>query len=272
MRFEIDGNQVYASTGGREHQSGQPWLIFLHGAGFSHLTWSQQSRSFAYGGYNVLALDFPGHHLSGGAALSSIEAQAEWLEKVMDALSVERATLVGHSQGGLVNLALWARASERIEALGFVATAAAIPVNDMLISTAEKHPGKAYSAMTSWGLGPDNHHFDNTVPGVANPGLMIETMNLNPPETLAVDLKACRDFEGGLEIAATVTCPTLCVFAGRDRMTPIKFGKQLAAALSNNRLHVLEHSGHTIPAECPHELNEFLRGFLQTVSAGKEAA
>jgi len=57
MKFQIDGTEVYASTGGKEHIDGQPYLIFMHGAGSSHLVWSQQSRSFAYGGYNVLSVD-----------------------------------------------------------------------------------------------------------------------------------------------------------------------------------------------------------------------
>ena len=73
MKFELNGDTVYASTGGRDHIKGQPWLIFMHGSGASHLVWSQQSRSFAYGGYNVLAIDFPGHNLSCGKVLESVE-------------------------------------------------------------------------------------------------------------------------------------------------------------------------------------------------------
>ncbi|MEM7069620.1 MAG: alpha/beta hydrolase, partial [Pseudomonadota bacterium] len=170
MKFEIDGSEAYASTGGRDHVEGQPYLIFMHGAGSSHLVWSQQSRSFAYGGYNVLAVDFPGHDLSGGVPLETVEAQAEWLIKVMDHLNIGSATLVGHSQGGLVALATVANAPERVEKIAFVATAAAIPVNDMLISTAENKEPRAKSSMTAWGLGPDAHHFENSVPGFSHIG------------------------------------------------------------------------------------------------------
>lgn len=262
MKFRINGSQVYASTGGREHVDGQPWLIFLHGAGASHLVWSQQSRSFAYGGFNVLALDFPGHNLSEGATLPSVEEQAEWLKAVMDHIGVATATLVGHSQGGLVSLAMADKYPEKVERIVFVATAAAIPVNEKLIETAETSEPVAKSSMTAWGLGPDAHHFENSVPGFSQVGNGLRTMDLNQEGALPADLKACAAFENGLEIAGRISCPTLCVLAGKDRMTPLKFGKKLAEALPDNRLHVLEHSGHTIPGEAPLELNQFMRDFF----------
>jgi len=263
MRFDIDGAEVYVSTGGRAHLDGQPWLIFLHGAGASHLVWTQQSRSFAYGGYNVLSVDFPGHNLSKGEPLKDVNAQADWLLKVMDHLKIDKATLVGHSQGGLVCLAIADKAAERIEKLVFVATAAAIPVNEHLIATAETKEHRAKSSMTAWGLGPGAHHFDNTVPGFSHVGNGLRTMDLNVEGALPTDLKACNSFEGGLEIAARIKVPTMCVLAGKDKMTPKKFGMKLAEALPDNRLHMLGKSGHTIPVESPHELNEYLRDFLK---------
>ena len=262
MRFELDGNEVYASTGGREHAEGQPYLIFMHGAGSSHLVWSQQSRSFAYGGYNVLAIDFPGHNLSAGEALLTVEGQADWMIKVLDHLGITSATLVGHSQGGLVSLSIADKAPNRVEKIVFVATAAAIPVNDMLISTAETKQDRAKSSMTSWGLGPGAHHFENSVPGFSQVGNGLRAMDLNVEEALPADLKACAGFDGGLDIAAKIKCPTMCVLAGKDKMTPLKFGKQLAETLPDNTLHILPQSGHTLPVEAPLELNQYLRDFL----------
>lgn len=262
MKFELNGSEVYASTGGRDHVDGQSTIVFMHGAGSSHLVWSQQSRSFAYAGYNVLAVDFPGHNLSGGDALPDVEAQAVWIGNMLDALGIAKASFVGHSQGGLVALELAATQPDRVEKAVFVATAGAIPVNDMLISTAETKEPKAKSAMTAWGHGPDAHHFDNSVPGVSNVGLGLRTMDLNPGGVVANDLKACAAYEGGYEKAAQVLCPTLCVLAGKDKMTPMKFGKKLAETLPDNTLHVIADSGHTIPAERPRELNALLREFL----------
>ncbi len=263
MKFEVDGIEAYASTGGKDHVPGQTYLIFMHGTGASHVVWSQQARSFAYGGYNVVAVDFPGHNFSAGDPLKTVEDQAAWIVKVMDALDIDKGVLVGHSQGGLVALAAADLAPERMEKIAFVATAAAIPVNDYLINTAETKEPKAKSAMTAWGLGPDAHHYNNTIPGYAHVGVGLRIMDFNPDGVVANDLKACAAFENGLEMAAKITCPTLCVLAGKDKMTPLRSGMKLADALQNNTLHVLKGSGHTVPTERAHELNEHLRNFLE---------
>ena len=48
-----------------------------------------------------LALDLPGHGLSGGKSLTSVEEMADWINEVIDAVGI-KASLVGHSQGCLV--------------------------------------------------------------------------------------------------------------------------------------------------------------------------
>ena len=49
-----------------------------------------------------LALDLPGHGLSGGKSLSSVEEMADWINEVIDVVGHKHASLVGHSQGCLV--------------------------------------------------------------------------------------------------------------------------------------------------------------------------
>ena len=101
MKFDVNGHTAFASTGGRVHHACNPNLVFVHGGGQSRLTWTQQSRKAAYRGYNVLALDLPGHGHSTGEALATIEAQADWIINAMDAVGFETATFIGHSQGCL---------------------------------------------------------------------------------------------------------------------------------------------------------------------------
>ena len=47
----------------------KPLIIFVHGSGLTHMTWVLQTRYFAFHGYNALAVDLPGHGLSGGESL-----------------------------------------------------------------------------------------------------------------------------------------------------------------------------------------------------------
>ena len=73
------------------------------------MTWVLQTRYFAFHGYSVLALDMPGHGLSGGESLKSIEDMADWVSDVIDAVGYSEASLVGHSQGCLVTVECTAR-------------------------------------------------------------------------------------------------------------------------------------------------------------------
>ena len=90
MRFEIKGESVFATTGGRDFDPDKPVLIFLHGAGFDQSVWNQQSRYFAHRNHSVLAVDFPGNGRSTGMAPAEIGELADWVPHLMDASGVKQ--------------------------------------------------------------------------------------------------------------------------------------------------------------------------------------
>ena len=165
MKHQLIDTQIHIATGGRSFSNDGEVLVLLHGSGQNHLSWVLQSRYLAYRGYQVLAPDFPGHGLSGGTPLESIEDMADWVIALLDSLDVKTACLVGHSQGCLVAIDATARYPERVSRLGLIAGALAIPVNDQLLTMSDEALGKAISVMTSWGHGPMAHMHDNTQPG-----------------------------------------------------------------------------------------------------------
>ena len=69
-------------------------MIFVHGSGLSHMVWVLQTRYFAFHGYNALAIDLPGHGLSSGESLKSIEEMADWVNDVIDAVGHKKASVV----------------------------------------------------------------------------------------------------------------------------------------------------------------------------------
>ena len=99
MKLKINGKDSYYTSSGRDIVKSQPSIVFVHGSGLSHVTWVLQTRYFAFHGYSVLALDMPGHGLSGGKSLKSIEDMADWVSDVIDSVGYKEASLVGHSQG-----------------------------------------------------------------------------------------------------------------------------------------------------------------------------
>ena len=79
MELTVDGNAVFAATGGKDFDPHLPVLLFIHGAGNDRTAWRLQTRYFAYHGRAVLAIDLPGHGRSGGAPLTSIQALADFV-------------------------------------------------------------------------------------------------------------------------------------------------------------------------------------------------
>src|SRR5271170_7431625 len=124
MRLEVDGLEVFAGDGGKAHEPGRPLLVFVHGAGMDHTVWALQSRWFAHHGFNVLAVDLPGHGGSKGPALTSIGAMADWTALLIAAAGAERAALVGHSMGALVALETAARHPDRVARMALLGAAA----------------------------------------------------------------------------------------------------------------------------------------------------
>ncbi len=262
MKLTVNGNQVHVSSGGREHVEGRPWIVLLHGAGFSHLSFVLQTRALAYDGFNVLAPDFPGHNLSPGKPLASVAELAQWALQLMEAAGCGKAVVAGHSMGALAALEVARLAPQRVRALIIMAAGAAIPVNPALLDMAANKQRKAIESMVSWAHGAQAHVHENTWPGASHLGFSVEMMLLNAAGALHTDLQACAQYSDGLETAAKLGCPSLCLFARADRMTPLQGGLQLAAALGDNETVIVENSGHSLPSERPRQVNAAIRSFL----------
>ena len=154
------------------------------------------------------------------------------------------------------------RHPQRVSRLALVATALAIPVNPALLEMARTREAQAINAMISWGHDQLGHVHEHTMPGQSHLNYGIQQMASNPPGSLYADLKACAEYADGVSAAQAVECPVLCILAGRDRMTPLKFGRQMAAALNGARIEEISRGGHMLPAEFPLETNRALRVFL----------
>jgi len=60
----------------------------MHGSGLTHIVWSLHEQFLASKGYSVLSVDLPGHGISEGPAIKSIEEIAVWIKKLMEKLII----------------------------------------------------------------------------------------------------------------------------------------------------------------------------------------
>lgn len=262
MRITVRGGDVYAYTGGRRFDAGQPTLIFVHGAANDHSVWALQSRYFAHHRRNVLALDLPGHGRSGGAALASVQAIADWLIALQDAIGLPQAALVGHSLGALAVLEAAAHHRNRATKIALLGPAVPMPVSDVLQEAAKADDHVAFELINSWSFSPGKQLGGNQVPGMWLTGSAMRLLERTSPGVLYSDLTACHTYAGGLTAAASVRCPALLILGARDLMAPPKSAEALIDALADERVVTLPDCGHALMAEQPDAVLDALSTFL----------
>ena len=262
MRIDVAGSEVYAYTGTRPLDGALPTVVFVHGAGNDHSVWALQSRYFAHHGWNVLAVDLPGHDRSGGEALPSVEALADWLPAVLDAAGIGKAALVGHSLGSLAALECAARHPGRVARIALLGPAAPMPVSDALLDAAKRNDHLACELITSWSYSPGKQLGGGQMPGVWLAGNAMRLLERTQPGVLHADLLACHRYAAGIDRASQVRCPALVILGARDIMAPPKNAAALVAALADARVVTLPDCGHALMAEQPDAVLDALRAFL----------
>ncbi|MEO8751799.1 MAG: alpha/beta hydrolase, partial [Casimicrobiaceae bacterium] len=262
VHLNVDGEETYAYTGARALVAAQPTLLFVHGAAHDHSVWALQSRYFAHHGYNVLAVDLPGHGRSGGTPFPSVEAIAQWLPRCLDAAAIKVAALIGHSLGALAVLDCAARFPDRVEKLALLGPAVPMLVSDELLAAAKADDHVAFELINGWSHSVGKQLGGNRMPGMWMTGAALRLMERSRPGALYADLTACRSYDGGLRAAAQVRCPALVLIGARDIMAPPKGAQALLEALPARRVHTLPDTGHAMMAEQPDAVLDALRGFL----------
>ena len=251
MNFTVDGRQAFAYTAAHDVDAAKPTIVFVHGAGLDHSWWGLQSRYFGYHGRNVLAVDLPGHGRSEGMPLATIGEMADWVLRLLDALKLPKAAVVGHSMGSLVALECAARRPERVERIALLGTAYPMKVGEAFLDAAKRNDQAAYDMETIWGHAPQVPLGGNPNPGMWMYGDMLARLERLAPGVLYNDLNACNSYAGGEAAAAKVKCPALFILGRRDQMTVPKAGQAFAQMLPGAKVVQIAPSGHSLMAESP---------------------
>ncbi|HTH76552.1 MAG TPA: alpha/beta hydrolase [Trinickia sp.] len=278
MILTVQGKSAYAYTGGKRFDPAQPTVVFAHGAQHDHSVWGLQSRYFAHHGFNVLAVDLPGHCRSDGPAKTTVEALADWLAALLDAAGITAALVVGHSMGSLVALDFASRHPARTLGAALVATAVPMAVSDALLDAALHREPEAIDLVNRW-----SHSTIAAKPSNPGPGFWLHGINQRLMERVSVrgepnlfhtDFAACNGYVAGLERAAQVRCPVRLVLGAKDMMTPPRATRTLVAALEAAGAPVdvvtLE-AGHALMSEQPDATLDALFAFARAATATQRA-
>jgi len=231
-----------------------PSLLFVHGAGGSGKNWAYQLAGIQ--GYNLIALDLPGHGLSEGSAADNITAYRDFVWCFAQALELKQFVIVGHSMGGAIALELAIAYPEALKGLIIVDSGARLRVNPAVLELLSRgiHPleNVKYS-----------YAFDISLDILEK---ATEEMKNVPTEVYLADFRACNEFNIMGRVQNIIN-PALVICGQDDQMTPLKYSEYLYKELPHSTIALITDAGHMAMLEQPDRVNRAINNFLsQTIS------
>ena len=271
MYLQVNHHKTYCYTAGKAFDVAKPTVVFIHGVLNDHSVWILQSRYMANHGWNVLAIDLPGHCKSEGDAPASVEEAASFLAALLDAAGVEKAALVGHSWGSLIALEAAANLGDRITHLVLVGTAFPMKVSPGLLESSLNNPMAALKMINVFSrstLSPP--------PSALGPGTWVYGASMALGRRVLASntqvnvfhrgFKACDDYANGEIAISQVTCPILFLLGADDQMTQARSAQLLIAKATSSGKNCKVVSlavGHHQMTEAPEETLFEISGFLK---------
>ncbi len=245
---QIAGQNIYYIEHGKQ---GTP-IVFVHGAGASHLVWGLQVRALGEVA-RAVALDLPGHGRSDPPGRTSVDAYRDVVLGLLDALGFERAVIVGHSMGGAIAQTLALSHPDRVAGLSLVGTGARLRVLPAILDGVLNDFENIAGLVVEYSYAPD---LDPEFRKRAE-----DEFRACPAAVTHGDFSACNQFDAMTRLAE-IRAPALVVCGREDRLTPTKYSVYLATNLPHAYLVLIDHAGHSVMIEQPDEVNKTLIDFI----------
>ena len=243
--IELDDQPVFMRRAGEDPVP----IVYLHGIPTSSFDWLEPLE---LGG--GIAVDLPGFGRSGkrGDLDYSLGGHVRFVERLLDALELDRIRLCMHDWGAAVGLAWATRQPERVERLVVVngvpllrgfrwrgpARLVRTPVvGPIAVGFATKRVLRHLSRRASATPSPMPEPFVASVAAAFDLGTERATLRLlrsASPEVLA---------EAGAGLGA-IAAPALVLWGAQDPYIPPRFGAGYAATLGDATLELVEDAGH----------------------------
>ena len=224
-------------------------VLFMHGYTSTIALWQDQVSVFSPD-YRLICMDLRGHGESEGTDMDgyNFAALAGDALAVLDQEGVERATIVGHSMGGMVAQELLARYRERVSAAVFSSTTCKAPLREY------------FEPVVEWAVRLGD------IPArerAADP----LTRSCKPVSEATA--RGCGEMHMNMENFADSlkgsTTPCLVIRGSKESGTILSGSSVLLHALPNAQEAVIEGAGHVPQITHPAAYNDVLARFLRQV-------
>jgi len=272
--IDVDGVRVHYQEAGDVNA---PAMVLIHGFTSSTLVWSKVFLRLATAGYRVIALDMLGYGYTAKPRNGeyTIEGQARLVIRLLDALGIPRAIIVGSSYGGAVAATCALDYADRVEKVILVGAVnnnrplafmlmrlfgspvVGDVVSPLLIGSRRllRRRMKRVYDEHSWVL--DEKRVD------------ARHLPLRAASTHRAIIRTVRswDAERISKDAHLISQPTLLLWGENDREIPLADGERLHAKIAGSRLIVFLNCGHLPHEEYPEEFTNVVNDFCEAKSA-----
>ncbi len=257
--FEHSGIKIhYVDVDRRDDKtSGMP-LVFVHGAGSSHLIWALQLREFSKE-HRTIAVDLSGHGKSEDIhGEPSIELNyAEEVGALVRHLNLDRFILVGHSMGGGVAMSYTLKENvSKPKALVLVDTSCELDLSKLrrglIKETLEDRVYFFKSRLFE--------HYTETY----QLKKLDDDMRLANPSVMARDLVACGKFNI-TERCGEIIIPVFVLVGSNDDIITPAIAAEFEKRLPRADIAVVKGADHIPMVEQPEEFNRLFRKFVNWV-------
>jgi pimeloyl-ACP methyl ester carboxylesterase len=235
-------------------------VVFLHGAEGPLAGWPPFLGTLS-GQFRVIAPALPGFGQStGGERMDGVLDLTIYLQDLLDALGLERVSILGHDLGGMAAAELAASADRRVTSLVLIAPLGlwtdddpildfyATP-RDVLAPLAWHDPGS--SAATAVLAPPDTDDEARLAGLLRNQNLAASTRFLWPIPDRGLKRRIHRE-----------SAPTLLVWGDADGVVPPSYGPRWQQSISGSQLVSVPGAGHFPMLEQPAAVADAARSFL----------
>ena len=257
MHLAVNDIELYAEIRGEGEA-----VVLLHGFPLTHSIWEATAASLARE-YRVVAPDLRGMGESGlSAGPYLMEQLAGDIAAMLDALGIERATIVGHSLGGYVALAFARMYDARVAKLALVASR-------LIADTPEIAAARRALAARLEAQGAIDFALDEPLPSLVasgGNGTLLENAREiareNTPTGLAAVLRGMAMRDDARDIAGELMMPVAVLAGAEDPGISLDEARAVADGFPDAELVVLERVAHLPMLEDPAGLERALRSLL----------
>lgn len=277
----VRGARISCLTAGH----GRKHAILIHGLGGAKSSFYETVAALSPD-HTVHAVDLPGFGASSKPLASYDPAFfARHVLRLMDAMAIDRADLVGNSMGGRVSIEVGLRAPSRVRTLSLLAPSMAFRRGRELVPLARFmrpelgmlpaifRPGQVRDGFWRMIARPDR--VDPALGDIAADEFL--RTHRSPIARVAffaaarqIYLEEPHGAHGFWTRLSQLRSPALFVWGSEDPLVPARFSRHVAAALPGATQVILPECGHVPQIELPEETHGLVREFI--ASGGKRPA